>query len=776
MEKRLVLFFVISFGILMAYQGLMAWLYPPPPRPAAQQAAEAEPGAPADQQAQAQPAAEQPAAPQSAAEQPAAAVADADQPDPAQPPEAAISPALPVQRVTLGSADPQSPYAMLVTLVNAGAAVERIELNHLRHTDQEDRSGYLGHLAAVDAGEGTGALLGVVGPGTPAAQAGLQAGDVVTHFAEQPIADAEALEKAVGASRPRQQVQVEYRRGDAVHTTTVALRRRPMEVIRPSDLEQLIKNWEPVSPDVIAPPEWNVPAFRFTLEQLGDRKLSERAGELRGVDLQSGVWEIVPGATDAKVEFRRQLSRYGLEVLKRFELASVQPGESGPAYHLNVTVELRNTGPAETKLAYRLYGPEGLPTEGWWYASKISRNWGGAGPRDVIVGALENGSVSPGIITAATIAGEEEPQPRRGTKLAFIGVDAQYFASVMMPQTDSARDSWFYEWQPVVLGPIPPGDKKRLANVSFRLTSETQSLAPGATLSHTYKVFAGPKDPNLVSQYGLGALIYYGWFGWVAAPMSKLLHAFYFIVRNYGLAIILLTVLVRSAMMPLSRKQVQSAQKMQELQPELKKLQDKYKNDLEARSRAQRELFAKHNYNPLGGCLLMFVQLPIFIGLYRALSSDMELRGAPLFWDGAWCSNLAAPDMLFRWAQLLPSFVVNWLGPYFNLFPLITIALFIWQQKMFMPPATDEQTRMQQKMMQYMMIFIGVMFFKVPSGLCLYFIASSLWGLAERKFIPRPGLQPAETPAAAPAARLAAAIAGNGKSSGNGKKKQREKR
>ena len=77
------------------------------------------------------------------------------------------------------------------------------------------------------------------------------------------------------------------------------------------------------------------------------------------------------------------------------------------------------------------------------------------------------------------------------------------------------------------------------------------------------------------------------------------------------------------------------------------------------------------------------------------------------------------------------------LGPYFNLLPLLTIVLFIVQQKMFMPPAADEQAAMQQKMMKYMMIFMGVMFFKVASGLCIYFIASSLWGLAERRFLPK---------------------------------------
>ncbi len=121
----------------------------------------------------------------------------------------------------------------------------------------------------------------------------------------------------------------------------------------------------------------------------------------------------------------------------------------------------------------------------------------------------------------------------------------------------------------------------------------------------------------------------------------------------------------------------------------------------------------------------------------------IELRDAPLISHSIrWCSNLAAPDMLYDWSGFMPAFVnsgegIFGLGPYFNLLPILTIVLFIWQQKMFMPPAADEQAAMQQKMMKYMMIFMGLMFFKVASGLCIYFIVSSLWGLAERRFLPK---------------------------------------
>jgi YidC/Oxa1 family membrane protein insertase len=123
----------------------------------------------------------------------------------------------------------------------------------------------------------------------------------------------------------------------------------------------------------------------------------------------------------------------------------------------------------------------------------------------------------------------------------------------------------------------------------------------------------------------------------------------------------------------------------------------------------------------------------------------IELRDAPLLSHSIrWCSNLAAPDMLYDWKGWgLPAWFTDGtsgmfsLGPYFNLLPMLTIVLFIWQQKVMMPPAADEQAAMQQKMMKYMMIFMGLMFFKVASGLCIYFIVSSLWGMGERQFLPK---------------------------------------
>jgi YidC/Oxa1 family membrane protein insertase len=151
----------------------------------------------------------------------------------------------------------------------------------------------------------------------------------------------------------------------------------------------------------------------------------------------------------------------------------------------------------------------------------------------------------------------------------------------------------------------------------------------------------------------------------------------------------------------------------------------------------------------------MFLQLPIFIGLYRGLSVDILLRQAPLIPGISWCSNLAGPDKLVYWANVIPAFLSNptgWLGPYLNVLPLVTCVLFLLQQKMFTPPATDEQQKMQQQVMQFMMLFMALLFFKVASGLCVYFIASSVWGLAERMLLPKSKPPSDDQPAAKPEA------------------------
>ena len=387
-----------------------------------------------------------------------------------------------------------------------------------------------------------------------------------------------------------------------------------MQVIRPEGLDQL--------------------SFLLTMESIDGERIGKGAAELPGLSMRTGNWEVLPQQDPDEVAFQYELIDRGLVVIKRFRLAKVDPADIdnpvAPAYHLQFSVEVKNVGDKPHKVAWRMDGPNGLPLEGAWYAMKISPNMrGGAGMRDVVVGFVANRQRNYGLVSATTIANDADLTSWQDEPLEYLGVDAQYFAVALLPDEADAEN--YASAIPIRVGDVP-ADKSKInrTNVSFRLVSKAETVAPqGPTLAQSYRIFAGPKKPKLLAQYGLGNLVYYGWFGFVAEPMLAVLHFFYSVIPNYGIAIILLTVLVRSMMFPISRRQALNAQKMAELQPEIKKIQEKYKTNMEARSKAQQELFRKHNYNPLAGCLPVFLQLPIFMGLYRSLAVDVELRRRP---------------------------------------------------------------------------------------------------------------------------------------------------
>ncbi|MCU0959001.1 MAG: YidC/Oxa1 family insertase periplasmic-domain containing protein [Pirellulaceae bacterium] len=778
MEKRLVIFLLCSVLILTGHMLLVRMLVPPPPpqvappaAPGPGELAQADHGQPA-------PAEDQPAPPEAA---PDAAPADA----PAAPAAEAAEPVVvdaPPRWLTLGSYAPDSPYQLLLTLSNRGAAIERVELverlrgGQLRFRDLDRPAGYTG-LQCQDTPEGC--RVTVVGHGTPAAlavpddglvSAGLLPGDVLVQVQGAAVRTVEELDSLVAATRPGETLELLVRRGDGDAaqrlTFVLTLGDRPLVLIHPEARDE----------------DARVASYLLGLHRVGSAMPLRGEAELRGFpSLRTAYWDVAE-ATDREVLFRYRVTAESggatsrLELRKRFRISpgGSEGGTFATGYSVEMQLDLVNLGDAAETVSYALDGPTGLPIEGWWYSTKIHPSWGSAGARDVIWRVHDNRHSLRSATQIFKLAQEDVVDPVRSVltnrpsvedrTLDYLGVDTQYFAAVMLAGAPGVAATFLCEdAQALPVGSVPSlqGNKTRTLDTTFRFVSPPEVLEAGQTVTHAYHLFLGPKAPALLDQYGLGDIIEYGWFGWIAKPLSSLLHLFYALVHNYGLAIILLTVLVRGAMFPIGRKAARNAQIMQELAPEIKKIKEKYKNDLEKQGQAQRELWKKYNFNPLGGCWLMFLQLPIFIGLYRCLSVDIELRQAPLIPGLAWCSDLAGPDMAWRWQGILPDFLASetgWLGPYLNILPILTIVLFIVQQKMFTPPATDEQTRMQQRMMQYMMIFMGVLFFKVPAGLCVYFIASSVWGIGERKLLPKPGgglaeLEAAQTrPPGAPAA------------------------
>lgn len=468
-----------------------------------------------------------------------------------------------------------------------------------------------------------------------------------------------------------------------------------------------------------------------------------------GVDLNKWDWEVVSTtpaeAPHEQVVFRMTSPDGQLEVLKTYRVAKVDLKlelPEGPAYELHMDLTVRNRGENSRKLNYELQGPIGLPLENVENTPKF---------RDVAVGFLnEDGSISAQLLDAKSIASDKSEEWKRPLK--YIGVDAQYFCALVLPGGDQIKSPYIKSSTQVVTEKANANELQR-SDISVVLTSvdleipgvEKPGGAPGE-VAHSYRLFAGPKREELVTHVGAPTVVTYGFFSIISRPMLLLLKLFYALFHNYGVAIICLTVIVRACMFPLSIKQARGAAKMQEIQPEMAAIKEKYGKDPEKFRKAYAELFAKHNYHPLSGCLPALVQLPIFMGLYNALYYAVDLRMASFLW----VENLAAPDALFQLPFRIP--LTGWTE--FNLLPIISTVLLLIQQKMFMPPPMSEEQAMQQKMMNLIMPpMMGILFYRVPAGLCVYFVVSSLWGMTERKLLPKVTKHPPPPPATVSTAR-----------------------
>lgn len=427
-----------------------------------------------------------------------------------------------------------------------------------------------------------------------------------------------------------------------------------------------------------------------------------------------------------------------IEVQKKYELKKYPVPEGKDfrefrdtdqaGYMVHFDIKVVNHSQAAQKLDYQLLGPIGIPLEN----AENTRKY-----RDLRIGFLQDDkSVETEIFTAPDIIENVNAQQveKYSRAFQFAGVDIQYFAALLTPDgknydpqlvNGEMQSNYSASIEPVL---VQRGLRDETqSRITVQVNSKDLDLAPGGDITHSYAMYTGPKRESLLGPpLNATEIMDLGIFGPVAKLMLWLLTTLHGFGLSYGIAIICLTIIVRGSLYPLSRKQAIGAQKMKELQPQIAELKKKYGDDREKLGRAQMELFSKNNYNPLAGCLPIFMQLPIFFGLYTALNNAVQLRGTPFLW----VDNLAAPDALFQ----MP-FAIPFLGDQFNLLPIVTVGLFVMQQKLFMPPPTDKDQELQHKIMNYMMIGMGFMFYHVPAGLCVYFIASSLWGICERKLL-----------------------------------------
>jgi YidC/Oxa1 family membrane protein insertase len=240
-------------------------------------------------------------------------------------------------------------------------------------------------------------------------------------------------------------------------------------------------------------------------------------------------------------------------------------------------------------------------------------------------------------------------------------------------------------------------------------------------------VYAGPLDYQDLKAlgHGLDKAVDFGW-KWIS-PLSRLIFAFlvlcYKVIPNYGWVIIILSALTKLIFHPLTQKSMKSMRQMQKIQPEVQKLRETHKKDAQALNKAIMELYRKRGVNPMGGCLPLVLQMPVFIALFNVLQKTIELRHAKFMF---WIHDLSAPDVIARLPFSLP-----FIGSAVSLLPILMgIAMYL-QQKM---TTTDPK----QAMMTYMLpVVFTVMFFKFPSGLVLYWLVNNILTIAHQYYLTR---------------------------------------
>lgn len=413
----------------------------------------------------------------------------------------------------------------------------------------------------------------------------------------------------------------------------------------------------------------------------------------------------------------------GLIVKKTFTLN--QGSEPGAAYLLDFDLQFENSSPAALSLnqwslfmgeASPLYQAEWPQQTGFFYRVGSGINF------------TDGSKFKGGWLSAAksVITSPEE-------KMEYAGVTNQFFATVLRPKEAYSSVVWAKSAQVSI-----PNGKTPVTSVNAGLRLPAATLAPAELKSVGYRIFVGPKHNPMLRKMdkhwgtGWGDVMQYGWFWFVSRPLNALLnwyHAFLDGLAHkwaWGLAIILLTVTVRICIWPLHAKSTHTMKRMAKLKPEMDKLKEKYPDDPNKLNTEMMGLYRKFGINPLGGCLPMFLQIPIFFGFYRMLQYAVELRGQGFLW----VDDLSQPDTLMHIS-----------GVPINLLPVVMAISSFLQIKM--TPSTGDKT--QQRIIQFMPFMFFFFCYNFASALALYWTTQNIFSIGQTWLmskVPEPELKP----------------------------------
>ena len=320
----------------------------------------------------------------------------------------------------------------------------------------------------------------------------------------------------------------------------------------------------------------------------------------------------------------------------------------------------------------------------------------------------------------------EDGQIELSSQGGWLGITDKYWLASLVPDQESDLVANFRHY-------LAEGQDRY--QVDYLRPAMT--VAPGQSVEVTDRLFAGAKEVNLLdayaNEYGIPLFdraVDFGWFYFLTKPIFHILHFFYQLLGNYGLAILLLTLLVKLLFYPLANKSYRAMSKMKKLQPEMMRLREQFSDDKMRMNQELMALYKKEQVNPMSGCLPIVVQIPVFFALYKVLFVSIEMRHAPFF---GWIQDLSAPDptSLFNLFGLLP-----WDPPAFlmiGIWPLLMGATMLLQTKLNPQPADP----IQAKVMMFLPLMFIFLFATFPAGLVIYWTWNNVLSIAQQWLIMR---------------------------------------
>jgi YidC/Oxa1 family membrane protein insertase len=297
----------------------------------------------------------------------------------------------------------------------------------------------------------------------------------------------------------------------------------------------------------------------------------------------------------------------------------------------------------------------------------------------------------------------------KNQRLDFFGYDTHYFAFALVPAASATYHTTFSGRATV---PGPDNQPRTLCEITTTATSDFGSIAPKATATISYDVWTGPKEVELLSDFNphLKTTLGLGWLDMIAHPLLLSIKGLHKLTGNYGLAIIVLTLLLKILFFPLTKQAAHSAAKMKKLNPEMARIKERYKGDAQKSQMEIMKFMSANKVNPMKGCLPILPTIPVFFALFRVLSASIDLRHAPFY---GWIIDLSAKD------------------PYL-VTPIILTGFMFIQQKLTPMPGVDKT---QEKVMMFMPLIFGVMMISLPSGLVLYMLTNTIVSIAQQQFL-----------------------------------------